>query len=100
MVFQGRYEKPLFVQLKEILDKITIAFKPLGLNQFIRTSFCEMASQPLQLFQQWNTDRGYPSFLEPFFDTSSNAERVKILESFLLSVYAPLSEQTVLQKAN
>lgn len=97
MIVQGRIEKPLFVQLKGVLDKITIVFKPLGLNQFIRTSFCEIANEPLQLFNEWK-DKNYTSFLELFFNTTDNNQRVKILESYLLSIYSPFKEQEILQK--
>lgn len=98
-IVQGRTEKPLFVQLKGILDKITILFKPLGLNQFIKVSFCEVANEPLQLFNEWNNDKNYNLFLESFFNTSDNNQRVKILESFLLSIYSPFKEQEILQKS-
>ena len=99
MIVQGRIEKPLFVQLKGTLDKITILFKPLGLNQFIKVRFCEVANEPLQLFNEWNTDENYHFFLDAFFDTSDNSKRIKILESYLLSMYCPFKEQEILQKS-
>ena len=95
---QGKYDQPLLVQLKGVLNKITIVFKPLGLNAFIRKSFSEVANQPTQLFNEWNNEKGYSLFLDAFFNASDNQEQIQILESFLLSIFAPVKECELLEK--
>src|SRR5215218_3089245 len=46
MIVQGQHQLPLFVQLKGSLDKITILFKPLGLNHFIQNPLIAIAPEP------------------------------------------------------
>jgi AraC-like DNA-binding protein len=95
---QGKYDQPLLVQLKGILNKITIIFKPLGLNAFIRKPFIEVANQPTQLFSEWNNEKGYSLFLDTFFNAPDNREQIQISESFLLSIYNPTKECELLEK--
>ena len=53
MILNGRYEIPLHVQQKGKIDKVTIVFKPLGLNHFIKAPFNEVAQKPTQIFKEW-----------------------------------------------
>ena len=96
---QGRIEKPLYVQLKGVLDKVTIIFKPLGLNHFISSSFDDVANQPVQLFTEWSDQAIHKDFLESFFDTPDFPQRVKVLETFLLANYRHFKTQEILQRA-
>lgn len=99
MVLQGRYKQPLRVKLNGELDKITIVFKPLGFNPFISRPFSEAAGQPSQIFTGWNENDGSPAFLDEFYATANEDERISILEAYLLSRYRPLPEDDVLRRA-
>lgn len=99
MIVQGKHELPLFVQLKGSLDKITILFKPLGLNHFIQNSLIEVAGKPSQVFTGWYNDKNCKPFLDSFYGIKDNAERVTVLETYLLSRYRLLHEEAILQQA-
>ncbi|GAB2811173.1 hypothetical protein GCM10027043_08230 [Ferruginibacter profundus] len=98
-IIQGKYETPLFIQLKGRLDKVTIIFKPLGLNHFIDQPFAAIAKKPSQLFGEWQHDIAYTNFLHAFYNTNNNRERVTLLETFLLSKYHERSEYHMLSNA-
>ena len=92
-------EIPLKVEWKGRLDKVTIVFKPLGLNNFITAPFAAAVPAPLHIFTAWDGLPGYADFLGAFYSGRENAERVAILEDFLLTVYSPFSGQEILEKA-
>ncbi len=87
MIVQGQHELPLFVHLKGTLDKITILFKPLGLNHFIQNSIIKIAGEPSQVFTDWDEDKNCKKFLFSFYSTDNFIERIAVLENYLLSRY-------------
>jgi AraC-like DNA-binding protein len=99
IVVQGRYDLPLRVQLKGILDKVTIIFEPMGFNHFITSPFLQVAGHPSQIFSEWDHHDSYHPFIESFFGTMNYEERITILEDYLLSKYRPLNEELILDKA-
>ncbi|WP_089899516.1 helix-turn-helix domain-containing protein [Chitinophaga arvensicola] len=99
MILQGKFDTPLQVRLRGLLDKVTIAFKPSALNHFITASFIEVAAQTSQVFTDWNNDDHCVSFLKNFYHADSCEERVAVLENFLLSRYNPLSDEDLLIEA-
>lgn len=99
MILQGRYELPLRVELSGELDKITIVFKPLGLNPFISRPFAEVAAQASQIFTDWQEDERCGTFLDTFYATANEEERINVLEAYLLSRYRPLQEEEILRPA-
>ncbi|MEP7144924.1 MAG: helix-turn-helix domain-containing protein [Ferruginibacter sp.] len=99
LIVQGQHELPLFVQLKGILDKITILFKPLGLNHFIQKSLIEIAGEPSQVFTDWHEDKNFKKFLASFYGTDDHIKRIAVLENYLLSRYHSLGEEAILQQA-
>lgn len=99
MLLQGRFERPLHVQLKGRINKITIIFKPLGLNHFITSSFDKIASKPTQYFTEWNYHENHHDFLTKFFCELNKAKRVEILEKFLLLHYRPLNNIDILRQS-
>ena len=99
MIVQGKHELPLLVQLKGSLDKITILFKPLGLNHFIQNSLIKVAGTPSQVFTDWYNDKNCESFLDTFYGINDNTERITVLENYLLSIYRLLHEEAILQQA-
>ena len=97
-IVQGYYEQPLLVNLKGRLDKVTIVFKPLGLNHFINSRFKEIAGKPSRVFTDWDGGE-YTDFLEAFYQTKDNKKRVNRLEGFLLSKFKTFGEKEILQEA-
>ncbi len=95
MILQGRYDFPLQAVLKGRLDKITIVFRPLGLNYFISLPIGEIAPDASQLFTAWED----AAFLKAFFGTADNAARMCILEKFLRQRYTPFPEAPLLEEA-
>jgi AraC-like DNA-binding protein len=98
MILNGRYEIPLHVQQKGRIDKVTIIFKPLGLNCFIKAPFIEVAQKPTQIFTEWIKTNNNSAFLEQFFEEQHNGKRILILEDYLLSLYMPLAEHLFLSE--
>ncbi|MES2810185.1 MAG: helix-turn-helix domain-containing protein [Bacteroidota bacterium] len=89
MIIQGMRKQPLLANLKGRLDKITIHFKPLGLNHFISQPFADIAPLDSQLFTDWSNTPGYEQFMVDFYSTRDLEKRVSILEDFLLTIYKP-----------
>jgi len=85
-IIQGIRQVPLFVQLSGIIDKVTIVFKPLGLNPFITKPYLQIAPEHSQCFSEWNKSPHFTTFLSKFYATNDNAARVRELEIFLLSI--------------
>lgn len=96
MIAQGKYESPLQVLLEGRLDKVTINFKPLGLNHFIRKPLAAVTPEHSQSFHEWEQD---VASLDAFFNTNDNETRVDLLEEYLLKQYQPLDNEALLQKA-
>jgi AraC-like DNA-binding protein len=92
MVLQGRFQSPLHAQLKGRINKVTIIFKPLGLNHFIRLPFKKIAGEPTQLFTEWVDDKNYLPFLQAFYEEARPKKRIDILENYLVSKYKACEE--------
>jgi AraC-like DNA-binding protein len=92
-------ESPLLVEWRGKLDKVTIVFKPLGLNNFLDKPFVDVVQGFSQIFLAWNNAPGFNFFLNHFYSCIENSKRVSVLEDFLLSIYTPLKDQAVLDEA-
>lgn len=99
MIAQGKHELPLYVELSGILDKITIVFKPLGLNHFIEGPLSELTPYASQIITCRHNDLRYQQFLSSFFGTENNDERIAVLEIFLLELYKPIPFEKQLMQA-
>jgi AraC-like DNA-binding protein len=64
-------------------NKIAIAFKPLGLNRFIRENYAALVPDQAQVFGPEN-DAEWNGLLEELFAASSVDEKTKILDRLLL----------------
>lgn len=91
-IVQGIREHPMLVHLKGKLNKVTILFKPLGINAFIREPFGKIAQQPSQVFCSWNDNAVFQKFLLSFFHTDDLIDKAAVLEDFLLSMYQPFPD--------
>nr|WP_303626659.1 helix-turn-helix domain-containing protein [Ferruginibacter sp. HRS2-29] len=92
-------KKPLAVELAGELDKITILFKPLGLNHFIKKPFSDVSTKSSQLFTEWEDEEGFEEFITSFYATDDNNNRIDILENFLLGIFAPVKNFAAFSKA-
>jgi len=99
MIIQGMRKYPLSVRLHGKIDKITIHFKPLGINNFIKKPFIDIAPCDTQLFNEWDNEAGYNNFLSFFYSTTNLETRVTVLENFLLTICQPLPVEPVYEKA-
>ena len=98
-ILQGKYDHPIKVKLEGRLDKVTIGFKPLGLNHFIKPALGDIADKPIQIFNSWDNEQRFTFFLNAFYQTNNHANRIDALESFLLTQYAPLAAEDTLERA-
>lgn len=98
-LIQGMRRQPLFVRLKGKLDKFTIAFKPAGLNNFVTKSFLEICPNDSQFFLEWDENPFYKECLRNIYETENEIKRVGLLEDFLLSIYRPIENSDILEKA-
>ncbi|GAB3955530.1 hypothetical protein GCM10028805_43350 [Spirosoma harenae] len=98
-IAQGRYEQPLFVKLKGSSDKITIVFKPLGLNQFITRPLIEITPKASQVFTDWDQHPAHQGFIQAFFNTDKLEQRIQFLETYLLAIYQPIPHEQILAYA-
>jgi AraC-like DNA-binding protein len=96
MILNAVFELPLHVQQKGKIDKVTIVFKPLGLNHFIKAPFNEVVQNTTQIFAQWAKERNTEKFFNQFFSEKDNCKRIIILENYLLSLYKPFNEYSFL----
>lgn len=99
MLLQGRFEIPMQVRLTGNIDKITIIFKPLGLNHFIASPFYKICSQHTQQFTEWHDHRDYYSFLAAFFSEENFTRRIEILEKYLLHHYHAIDNHHLLDQS-
>ena len=99
MVLQGKYVKPVEVQLSGALDKVTILFKPLGLNHFIDRPFVELAPHPFQLFDHWQGRSHAGKYLDLFFLEPELERRVVLLEHYLRAHFREFELAAALTKA-
>lgn len=99
IVLQGKFERPLEVELSGRLDKVTIGFKPLGLGHFMERHYGEAAPEASQVFTAWDNDTRYREFLKSYYSTEELAKRVEYIERFLLQIYHPLPGIELLNSA-
>lgn len=99
MIAQGKHELPLYVELGGILDKVTIVFKPLGLNHFISKSLLSVTPGTSQVVTDWLQHQHCSAFLDSFYQTEDQHRRIDILETFLLTIYRTLPGASVLEQA-
>ncbi len=97
IILQGRFELPLHVLQKGKINKLTIIFKPLGLNHFIRSPFFKIASEPTQIFTEWDKEKNYQAFLNLFYKEQNNKKRIQILENYLVTLHTPCNEAAILK---
>lgn len=99
MILQGRFQLPLHVKQKGKIDKLTIIFKPLGLNHFIKSPYLKVGNEATQVFTEWLSDENYITFLNQFYHECNEEKRIEILEDYLLLQYTSVKDASLLQSA-
>ncbi|MBD2757484.1 helix-turn-helix domain-containing protein [Spirosoma validum] len=99
LIAQGRYEQPHYVELRGMVDKITIVFNPLGLNHFITKPLVEITPNASQVFTDWDQHSNHQGFIRAFFDTDSLEQRIRLLETYLVAIYQPIPYEQILTHA-
>jgi len=97
-LIHGKIDVPYLIHLAGKLDKLSIIFKPLGMNQFIRKPFNVLAPHSFNVFREWDKDSRYNKFLFDFYATDDSTGRIALLEAFLMTQYQPLPENRLLQE--
>jgi AraC-like DNA-binding protein len=92
----GKYQKPLHVTYQGKISEVAIFFKPLGLNQFIRQDYSEIASEVTQEFNPYGEALS-SNLLRELFVLHSIDEKVRLFEDFLLKHYVPFENKAIEQ---
>jgi AraC-like DNA-binding protein len=95
MILNSVFDLPLHVYQKGKIDKVTVVFKPLGLNHFIEAPFNEIVQKPTQIFKEWE-EYNNEIFLNQFFKEPDYCNRILVLEDYLLSLYKSFTEYLLL----
>ncbi|MFT3827948.1 MAG: helix-turn-helix domain-containing protein [Chitinophagaceae bacterium] len=98
-LIQRSYQAPLLINLKGPVNKLTIVFKPMGINRFISQPFSVIAAEDSQVFTDWQQYNQYHDFLQQFFAATDIEEQQVLLENFLLSVYNNNIDYETVEKA-
>lgn len=86
LLLQGVYTEPILVRFSGSIAKVTIIFKDGALNHFMKDDFSEVGGSHTQVFDVWNHSPGCESLLRDFFAEKDREARLRLLETFLLSV--------------
>ncbi len=96
---QGIRDFPLMAVLEGRLDKVTIIFKPMGINHFMDKPLHEVITKPSQYFSAWDNISGYHEFLNDFYAITDPLKRAELLEMFLLSCYREVKDSELIARA-
>lgn len=99
LLVQGIRDFPLLAQLGGRLNKVTIIFKPLGINHFGVPNFGKEYTMPSQPFVSWEKRADFQKFINEFFFISDIHQRASYLENFLISLFDPPLELDILNSA-
>lgn len=83
------------VKTKGQFNKIGIVFNVLGINRFIKNSLCELAPDPVAIFDHFGED--FQEICRGIFNESSVERKVEILDDFFVSRLKPLPDPRVLK---
>ena len=88
----GKYTSPVLIEYHGKVREISIVFKPLGLNRFIRDNYQSIAPE----FSQEFTNQIWRHFAENLF---SGADDIPKLESFLLSQFSENQDLNTIEES-
>ena len=82
---QSKCQIPLKVTLSGRTNRISIFFKSLGLNHFVKVPISTQIDKVVNRFTVWENDASYLECLEECLNETDNHKKIKRLEKFLLS---------------
>lgn len=85
-VLQGKRQSLLKVELKGKFKRVTIIFKPLGLNHFIRYPISKVMGKDPCLFTLWQ-GKAFDQVVQLLFSGKELSKQVFHLEEFLVQIY-------------
>jgi AraC-like DNA-binding protein len=88
----GKYMTPVFLEYKRVMREISIVFKPLGLNRFIKDNYLSIAPN----FSQELRNEVWSKFGEILF---SGDDEIDKLESFLLSQFYDTQALSIIENS-
>lgn len=88
-VLQGKRQSPLKVELNGKFKRVTIIFKPLGLNHFIRYPLTDVMGKDPRMFTLWQGN-AFNDLAQHLFDGKEIFGELHYLEEFLMKIYRPL----------
>lgn len=97
-IVNGLRERPLCVDWKGIIDKVTIAFNLPGINHFIKRDLAETINGFSNIFTEWENE-AYTRMLDNFYKSVDPSAKLSILEAFLLSIYRSFDKAPTLEKS-
>lgn len=87
----GKFTKPFYVSYNGFINEISIIFKPLGVNRFLRGDLVEYAPSPSQPLENPN----WKLFAEELFKEENLTKGIKFLECFLLENLSEIDDGIV-----
>jgi AraC-like DNA-binding protein len=85
---QGKCQNPLLVELEGSFSRITILFKPLGLNNFIDRPLGEVMGSESREFILWNSPV-FEQLTGNLFSKNELTGKINHLEHFLMGIFRP-----------
>ncbi|MBZ4191132.1 helix-turn-helix domain-containing protein [Niabella beijingensis] len=98
-IVNGMREAPLQVEWNGNIDKLTIAFKPAGLNAFINEPLQHAVRGFTNIFTGWDSLPEYQVFLQKLYTTADINKRTQTTEDFLLDICRPYEKEPLLYTA-
>lgn len=90
-IIQSKCQKPLRVEMSGKTNRITIWFKPLGINHFINHPLAKVMNHITQQLIDWDKDSSYQAHLESSFSSAEPKQQIQHIEDFLLRKFRPLN---------
>lgn len=88
----GVFSKPMLISYTGVIDEVTVVFEPLGLNQFLRSSYSETAmGLAARKFNPYGAV--FDRLLSKLFATANVHDRRNLLEDFFLTQYQPFRNE-------
>ncbi len=85
-VIQGKQQAPVKAEMTGCFQRITILFKPLGLNQFISRPIDQVMGKSSRCFTEWNA-MNFENVIDDIFSGNNATTRLYILEKFLGDIF-------------
>lgn len=85
-IIQGKQQAMVRAELNGKFKRITIIFKPLGLNQFIKCRLHKVMGKESSVFKEWESDN-FQDVLSAVFSNPNFGKSLDELENFLCDVY-------------